>query len=80
VIDILPSCVSSVYFIWDPDWAWASLGKLSALREVALARDIRDAGIEGMRWVYMGEHLGCFKTTCLKICRLLDCQLCEDEV
>ncbi|ORY30381.1 arginine-tRNA-protein transferase [Naematelia encephala] len=54
VIDILPACVSSVYFIWDPDWAWASLGKLSALREAALVRDIRQAGIDKMRWLYMG--------------------------
>lgn len=54
VIDILPLCVSSVYFIWNPDYAWASLGKLSALRELALARDIRKAGAEQMGWVYMG--------------------------
>ncbi|ORX33890.1 arginine-tRNA-protein transferase [Kockovaella imperatae] len=54
VIDILPSCVSSVYFIWNPDWAWASLGKWSAMREVALARDIQAAGATDMKWVYMG--------------------------
>lgn len=29
VLDILPGCVSSVYFVWDPDYAWASLGKVS---------------------------------------------------
>jgi arginyl-tRNA--protein-N-Asp/Glu arginylyltransferase len=28
VLDILPGCVSSVYFVWDPDYAWASLGKV----------------------------------------------------
>jgi arginine-tRNA-protein transferase len=28
VIDILPKCVSSVYFIYSPKWAWASLGKV----------------------------------------------------
>jgi arginine-tRNA-protein transferase len=56
VIDILPYCVSSVYFLWDPDYAWASLGKLSAMREIALARDIRAAGVKDMRWVYMGEQ------------------------
>jgi arginine-tRNA-protein transferase len=55
VIDILPLCVSSVYFIWDSDYAWASLGKLSALRELALARDMRRAGAEKMGWVYMGQ-------------------------
>ena len=58
VIDILPKCVSSVYFIWDPNWAWASLGKLSALWEASLARRISEAlgGGDGSGgWVYMGE-------------------------
>lgn len=57
VIDILPSCVSSVYFIWDPDWAWASLGKLSALREVGLVSEMARKGAKGMRWLYMGTSL-----------------------
>ena len=55
VIDVLPRCVSCVYFIWDPDWAWASLGKLSALREIALVLDMTQAGAEGMHWLYMGN-------------------------
>jgi arginine-tRNA-protein transferase len=59
VIDILPSCVSSVYFIWDPDWAWASLGKLSALREVGLVREMARKGAKGMGWLYMGSSLTC---------------------
>lgn len=57
VIDILPACVSSVYFIWDPDWAWAGLGKLSALYEIALAKDMALAGAQGMKWLYMGEPI-----------------------
>lgn len=56
VIDILPSCISSVYFIWDPDYAWASLGKLSALFEIAIARDMHQAGVESLEWLYMGER------------------------
>jgi len=55
VIDILPHCVSSVYFIWDPDWAWASLGKHSALREIALVLNMAEAGAKGMEWLYMGK-------------------------
>lgn len=54
VIDILPNCVSSVYFIWDPDWAWSSLGKLSAMFEASLARRIAEQG-GGGGYVYMGE-------------------------
>ncbi|KAI0282296.1 arginine-tRNA-protein transferase [Russula aff. rugulosa BPL654] len=39
VIDILPSCVSSVYFMWEKDYEKFSLGKLSALREISLAKE-----------------------------------------
>ena len=28
VLDILPGCVSSVYFVWDPDWSGLALGKV----------------------------------------------------
>lgn len=40
VLDILPNCVSSVYFIYDPDYAHLSLGRVSACRELSLALDI----------------------------------------
>ncbi|GHJ84169.1 hypothetical protein NliqN6_0571 [Naganishia liquefaciens] len=63
VLDILPGCVSSVYFVWDPDFAWASLGKLSALREAALAREFYNAGMTGMSWLYMGYYI----RTCQKM-------------
>ncbi|KAI5454117.1 Arginyl-tRNA--protein transferase 1 [Naganishia albida] len=63
VLDILPGCVSSVYFVWDPDYAWASLGKLSALREAALAREFHDAGMKDMSWLYMGYYI----RTCQKM-------------
>ncbi|KAL6937466.1 hypothetical protein ACO0RG_003976 [Hanseniaspora osmophila] len=36
VLDFLPTGVSSVYFIWDPDYSKWNLGKISALRELAL--------------------------------------------
>ena len=29
VLDILPNCVSSVYFMYDNDWREFSLGKVS---------------------------------------------------
>lgn len=32
VLDILPHCVSSVYFYYDPDYKFLSLGTYSALR------------------------------------------------
>lgn len=57
VIDILPDCVSSVYFMYDPEWEEFSLGKLSALREVSLASEIKAAGAPGMTSLYMGFYI-----------------------
>ncbi|KAG5651246.1 hypothetical protein H0H81_009318 [Sphagnurus paluster] len=44
VLDILPHCVSSVYFMYDVEWEEFSLGKLSALREISLACEMHKAG------------------------------------
>ncbi|KAJ7904373.1 arginine-tRNA-protein transferase, partial [Mycena olivaceomarginata] len=57
VIDILPSCVSSVYFMYDPEWEKFSLGKLSALREISLASEIKASGAPGMTSLYMGFYI-----------------------
>ncbi|KAI0774383.1 arginine-tRNA-protein transferase [Fomes fomentarius] len=57
VIDVLPSCVSSVYFMYEKKWERFSLGKLSAMREVTLAREIHDAGVSGMQYLYMGFYV-----------------------
>ena len=54
VIDILPHCVSSVYFMYDSKWERFSLGKLSALREITLAKEMYEAGAVDMKWLYMG--------------------------
>ncbi|KAF7332131.1 hypothetical protein MKEN_00094100 [Mycena kentingensis (nom. inval.)] len=54
VLDILPGCVSSVYFFYDPDWEEYSMGKLSALREATLATEINKAGVPDMGFLYMG--------------------------
>ncbi|OCH90708.1 hypothetical protein OBBRIDRAFT_819164 [Obba rivulosa] len=57
VLDILPNCVSSVYFMYDKKWERFSLGKLSALREAALAREIHEAGVPDMNSLYMGYYI-----------------------
>ncbi|KAF7301376.1 Arginyl-tRNA--protein transferase 1 [Mycena indigotica] len=57
VLDILPGCVSSVYFFYDPDWDKHSLGKLSALREAALAAEIHAAGAPEQPYLYMGYYV-----------------------
>ncbi|KAH7343727.1 arginine-tRNA-protein transferase [Rhizoctonia solani] len=57
VIDILPGCVSSVYFMYAPEWNAWSLGKVSAIREATLVKEIHDAGVESMTSLYMGFYI-----------------------
>jgi arginyl-tRNA--protein-N-Asp/Glu arginylyltransferase len=40
VLDILPTRIASVYFFYDPSFRYLELGKLSALVEIWLAREI----------------------------------------
>ncbi|CAL8078011.1 unnamed protein product [Calicophoron daubneyi] len=40
VIDLLPKCLSSVYFFYDPAYAFLNLGTYSALREIAFVREL----------------------------------------
>lgn len=51
VIDLLPHAVSGVYFIYHPDFEQYSFGKLSALREAALAVE------GGYQYYYMGYYI-----------------------
>ncbi|KIJ70210.1 hypothetical protein HYDPIDRAFT_104888 [Hydnomerulius pinastri MD-312] len=57
VLDILPHCVSSVYFMYNPKWEKHSMGKLSALREASLVQEIHDAGVPSMISLYMGFYI-----------------------
>jgi len=57
VLDLLPHCVSGVYFIYHSDFGQWSFGKLSALREAALARE------GGYKYYYMGYYIH----TCVKM-------------
>lgn len=56
VLDILPQCVSGVYFIYDPDFAFLSLGTYSAMREIALTLEFfkKDPNI---KYYYMGFYI-----------------------
>lgn len=51
VTDFLPSGISSVYFIWDPEYHRWSLGKLSALRELCITRKTN------LDFYYMGYYI-----------------------
>lgn len=51
VIDLLPHCVSSVYFLYHESFHVHNPGKLGALREIALAAE------QGYQWWYSGYYI-----------------------
>ncbi|KAL6101361.1 ate1 [Pungitius sinensis] len=56
VIDILPMCVSSVYFYYHPDFASLSLGSYSALREIAFTRQLQKQSPK-LSFYYLGFYI-----------------------
>ncbi|XP_035219051.1 arginyl-tRNA--protein transferase 1-like isoform X2 [Stegodyphus dumicola] len=56
VIDILPYCVSSVYFYYDPSYSFLSLGTYAALREIALTREL-NIRYPALQHYYMGFYI-----------------------
>lgn len=51
VLDFLPSGLSSVYFIWDPDYAHLSLGTLLGIREIQMCKEL------GLGYYYLGYYI-----------------------
>ena len=56
VIDILPNCVSSVYFFYDPDYSFLNLGTYSSLREIELVRKLNKYN-SNIKFYYMGFYI-----------------------
>ncbi|XP_018050108.1 PREDICTED: arginyl-tRNA--protein transferase 1 isoform X1 [Atta colombica] len=56
VIDILPSCISSVYFFYDPTYSQLSLGTFSSLREIYLTRQLNKV-TNNLKYYYMGYYI-----------------------
>ncbi|XP_041462974.1 arginyl-tRNA--protein transferase 1-like isoform X2 [Lytechinus variegatus] len=56
VIDILPTCVSSVYFYYDPEYRHLTLGTYSALRELAFTR-LLNVTAPSLEYYYMGFYV-----------------------
>ncbi|XP_056903745.1 arginyl-tRNA--protein transferase 1 isoform X4 [Takifugu flavidus] len=56
VIDILPTCVSSVYLFYHPDFASLSLGSYSALREIAFTRQLQIQSSK-LSYYYLGFYI-----------------------
>ncbi|MDQ7061287.1 MAG: arginyltransferase [Sulfurimonas sp.] len=51
LIDVLEDGISSIYFYYDPNYSHLSLGKLSLLKQIELAKQIEK------RWVYLGYYV-----------------------
>ncbi|KAI7889687.1 arginine-tRNA-protein transferase [Mucor mucedo] len=56
VIDILPKCISSVYFMYDPDYSFLGLGKYSAFREICLVQEYNKK-FSDLKYYYMGFYI-----------------------
>ncbi|XP_024989523.1 arginyl-tRNA--protein transferase 2-like isoform X2 [Cynara cardunculus var. scolymus] len=56
VIDILPRCLSSKYLFWDPDLAFLSLGKYSALQEINWVLE-NEGHCPSLQYYYLGYYI-----------------------
>ncbi|KAE8712037.1 Arginyl-tRNA--protein transferase 1 [Hibiscus syriacus] len=56
VVDVLPRCLSSKYLFWDPDYAFLSLGKYSALQEIGWVKE-NQAYCASLQYYYMGYYI-----------------------
>lgn len=56
VLDVLPNCVSSKYFFYDPDYSFLSLGTYSTLREIYFIRSLQK-DCAAMKYYYMGYYI-----------------------
>nr|CAG4650975.1 EOG090X06AF [Simocephalus serrulatus] len=56
VVDILPTCLSSVYFFYDPDYSFLSLGTYGSLREIAFTRKVAQRD-PSFHWYYLGFYI-----------------------
>lgn len=56
VIDVLPKCVSAVYFFYDPDYRSLTLGTYGALRELQYARELHEKNAS-IQYYYMGFYI-----------------------
>ena len=56
VVDILPRCLSSKYLFWDPDYAFLSLGKYSALQEINWVKQ-NQTYCASLQYYYLGYYI-----------------------
>ncbi len=54
LIDIVDDGISAIYFFYDPDYAWYSLGTFSLIYQIELAK------LLNLKWIYLGYWVkGC---------------------
>lgn len=56
VLDILPRCLSAVYFFYDPKWRCLSLGTYSSFIEMQLCQEL-NAKWPAISSYYMGYYI-----------------------
>ena len=58
VMDLTPSCLSSVYLYYDPKYEFLSPGTLTAIREIEYIKKVREAGLapDTFQYYYMGFY------------------------
>jgi arginine-tRNA-protein transferase len=56
VIDILPNCISSVYFMYHPSYSYLSLGTFGALREIGWTQYLAQS-LTDLKYYYMGYYI-----------------------
>ena len=67
VVDVLPSCMSSKYFFWDPDLAALSLGKVSAMQEISWVAAASKT-CPGLKYLYLGYFIAVWLAVVLDSC------------
>ena len=50
VLDILDTIVVSQYFVWDPDYAFLNLGKVSVIRELEFMRMLKKTHFPNLKF------------------------------
>lgn len=56
VLDLLPSCVSSVYFFYDPAYSFLSPGTLGALHEISFVNRV-NGWFPHVQYYYLGFYI-----------------------
>jgi len=56
VVDVLPECLSSVYFFYDPAYHFLDLGVISALREIEWVQNIAKE-CPNLKYYYLGFYI-----------------------